>query len=209
MNAPMRVGLGLLCLALFFSANAVAEDRSRYEGDCVFCWVDGSDPDMPIWSDKTGGWMAQPGDAREQLVLDEAFAVPAGERRLFMNKILRIRPSTRDDIEIRGTLVLRNCLLLWEQTEHQQTRLRIKAGGTLHATGSYSFSTNGFWVNWEFEPGSTIRLDRFVGDPWTSISGAVQPSRWITALCPAMRSPDGFVSAVVMPVVREIRMCSL
>jgi len=173
MNLRTSIGFGACCLALLLSANLVAADRSRYEGDCVFCWIDGSEPDMPIWSDAAGGWIAQPGDAREQIVLDETFAVPAGERRLFMNTILWIRPSTREDIEIRGTLDLRNCLLLWDQTEHQQTRLRIKEGGSLLATSSYSFSANGFWVNWEFEPGSTIRLNRFVGDPWTSIWGAV------------------------------------
>ena len=128
---------------------------------------------MPVWNDEAGGWIHQASDGREQIVLDETFDVRAGETALYMNKILWIRPSTRDDIEIRGSLVLRNCLLLWDQTEHQQTRLRIKGGGTLQAINTYSFSANGFWVNWEYESGSTVRLNRFVGDPWTSIWGAV------------------------------------
>ena len=173
MTLRALIGFGACCLGLLLLTIPVAADRSRYEGDCVFCWVDGSEPDMPIWSDAAGGWIAQPGDAREIVELDETFAVPAGENRVFFNKVLRIRPSSRSDIEVRGTLVLRSCLLLWDQTEHQQTRLRIKEGGTLQAIHSYSFSSNGYWVNWEFESGSTIRLNRFVGDPWTSICGAV------------------------------------
>lgn len=128
---------------------------------------------MPIWSTRTHGFTHQPGDPRTQRVWDGSFTVAAGKEITIADSIIWIRPQQREDIDIYGTLVLENCLLLWDQDEHQQTRLRIKHGGALHATDTYSFSNNAFWVNWEFEDGSTIRFDRFVGDPWTSISGAV------------------------------------
>ena len=171
--------VGVLCcllsgLIVVGGSRMFAEvDRSKYEGDCVFCWIDGSEPEMPIWSEANGGFRPQVGDAREQIVLDQTFFVRRGETQTFINKTIWIRPSRRADIEVFGTLIFENCLLLWDQSEHQQTRLRIKNGGVLRATDCYSFSGNSFWVNWEFESGSSIYLDRFVGDPWTSIWGAV------------------------------------
>ncbi|MBU1049418.1 hypothetical protein KKG90_05260 [Candidatus Bipolaricaulota bacterium] len=152
---------------------AAKPDRPQYEGDCVFCWIDGSEADMPVWSSATGGYTHQSRDERQQVVIDQTLSVRRGETRTFSNVIVWIRPTRRSDIEVSGKLVFENCLLLWEQSEHQQTRLRIKDGGTLRVTNSYSFSTNPYWVNWEFESGATVRLNRFVGDPWTSIWGAV------------------------------------
>ena len=171
-----RIAGGLLSIALFVgvcNVPTLAIPRSAYEGDCVFCWIDGSETDMPIWSTRTNGYTHQPGDPREQIVWDDTFAVRAGRSTTITNSIIWIRPQRSADIEIFGTLVLENCLLLWDQDEHQQTRLRIKRGGTLHVTDTYSFSNNAFWVNWEFEDGATVWFDHFVGDPWTSIWGAV------------------------------------
>ncbi len=128
---------------------------------------------MPVWDETSSGFTHQVSDPREQMVIDETFSVSAGDDVEISNKIIWVRPTKRSDIEIYGTLVLENCLLLWAQTEHQQTRLRIKDGATLHIKDGYVFSNNPFWVNWEYESGSSIRLDRFVGDPWTSVGGSV------------------------------------
>ena len=166
--------LALLLPMTLAGIAATDADRSKYEGDCVYCWVDGSEPGMPVWSEDDAGFTHQAEDRREQVVLDETFGVDRGEERSFRDKIIWIRPSQRGDMEVYGTLVFENCLLLWDQTEHQQTRLRVKNGGTLRATSTYAFSHNGFWVNWEYENGATVRFERFVGDPWTSIWGHVE-----------------------------------
>jgi len=168
-----RAALAMVLLVVGAALTLVGEDRSRYEGDCVFCWIDGTEPGMPVWSEASAGFVAQQGETRSHVVIDQTFRVGRGETQAFSGTVLHVRPSRRGDIEIRGTLNLRDCLLLWEQTEHQQTRLRVKDGGTLRATNCYSFSSNPFWVNWEFESGATVVFDRFVGDPWTSIQGAV------------------------------------
>jgi hypothetical protein len=168
-----RVTVAMLLLLVCTGLAAMGADRSKYEGECVFCWVDGSEPDMPVWSEAASGFVAQAEDPRPQVVIDQTFRVERGETRTFANTILRVQPSRRGDIEIHGTLILRDCLLLWEQTEHQQTRLRVKDGGTLQATNCYAFSSNPFWVNWEYESGATVVFDRFVGHPWTSIQGVV------------------------------------
>ncbi|MFC2078796.1 hypothetical protein ACFLSZ_02330 [Candidatus Bipolaricaulota bacterium] len=149
-------------------------ERSRYEGDCVFCWVDGSEPDMPVWSEGRSGFIHQANDSREQMVMNQTFTVRTGETQTFTDKVIWVRPSHRGEIEIYGTLILQNCLLLWDQSEHQQVRLHVKDGGSLRATNCYSFSANSYWVNWEFESGASIHFDRFVGDPWTSIWGSVE-----------------------------------
>lgn len=162
-----------LALLLAMSCAALEIPRSAYEGDCVFCWIDGSEPGMPIWSTRTNGFTHQSGDTRDEIVWDDSFTVRPGRTTTISDSIIWVRPKRRADIEIYGTLVLDNCLLLWDQDEHQQTRLRVKRGGTLSATDTYSFSHNAFWVNWEFEDGATVRFDRFVGDPWTSIWGSV------------------------------------
>jgi len=154
----------------------VSNPLSKYEGDCVFCFVDGSDPSMPVWNDKLQGFEPQSGDTREQIVLDESFTVPAGQTVTFENKIIFVKPHQRRDIQAYGTLVIKNSLLIWVQTEHQETELRIKKGGKLSIENSYSFSGNQFWVNWNYEDGSTISFDHFVGDPWTSLSGTVNYS---------------------------------
>ena len=128
---------------------------------------------MTVWSEAPAGFVAQERDARAQVVIYQTFRVGRGETRTSSDTILHIRPSRRGDIAVHGNLILRDCLLLWEQTEHQQTRLRIEEGGTLRATNCHALSSNLFWVNWEFESGATVVFDRFVGDPWTSIPGAV------------------------------------
>lgn len=63
--------------------------------------------------------------------------------------------------------------MLWEQVAYQPSRLRIKKGGRPEIEGTFSFSRNGFRLNWEVEDGATIRLNRFVGDPWTNIWSVV------------------------------------
>jgi len=146
---------------------------SIYEGG-VFDFVNGSDPSMPIWSIESQGYTPQTDDPREQIVIDETFVVGIEEEIIFQNQIVWVRPNRRQDIEIYGTLIIRDSLLLWEQTEHQQTRLRIKDGGKLIVEDSYAFQSNPFWLNWEFEDGSTIYFDNFVGQPWCSIHGSVE-----------------------------------
>ncbi len=144
----------------------------KYEGS-VFGFVDGNDPSMPVWNTESQGFTPQADDPREQIVIDESFVVKVDEEIVFQNQIVWVRPDQRADIEIYGTLIIRDSLFLWEQTEHQQTRLRIKDGGKLIVEDSYVFQSNPFWLNWEFEDGSTIQLDNFVGQPWTSIHGSV------------------------------------
>ena len=155
--------------------NALIEDPlSKYEGDCVFCFLDESrDPFMPIWDAESQGHTHQEMDPREQFVIDETFSVGANEEVLIENLIVWVRPNSRGDIEIYGKLVIRDSLLLWDQTEHQQTRLRIMNGGELFIEDSFAFWNNQYWVNWDFEDGSTVYYDHFVGNPWTSISGSV------------------------------------
>jgi hypothetical protein len=145
---------------------------SIYEG-YVFGFVDGSDPLEPLWSEKIGAFIPRHDDTREQLTLDETFTVAAGEEVVFENQIVWVRPNRRQDIEVYGTLLVKDSILFWDQTEHQQTRLRIKDGGQLRIEDSYVFQSNSFWLNWEYESGSTIYLDGFVGQPWTSIHGSV------------------------------------
>tara|TARA_B100001964_G_C14177296_1_gene574444 strand:- start:244 stop:1482 length:1239 start_codon:yes stop_codon:yes gene_type:complete len=150
--------------------------RLRFEGENVFGFVDGTDPSMPVWNEGSQGYTFQPTDTREQIVIDESFRVQAGEETVFENQIVWISPNKRQDIEVYGKLIIKNSLLLWEQVEHQQTRLRIKDGGTLEINDSYSFGHNQYWINWDFESGSTVTLDHFVGDPWTSAGGALDYS---------------------------------
>jgi hypothetical protein len=146
---------------------------TKYEGDCVFCFLNGNAKNEPIWDQSTQGFTYRGDDPREKVTIDENFKVKAGENIAFENKIVLIKPSQRKDIEVFGTLTIKNSLLIWEQTEYQQTRLRVKRGGALIIKNSYSFQGNQYWVNWEYEDGSTIEFDHFVGDPWTSIHGSV------------------------------------
>ena len=157
------------------SPTSLPEDpRSKYENNCVFCFLDDiRDPLIPIWDTESHGYTHQQIDLREQIIIDENFSVGANEEVLFENLIVWVRPNRRGDIDVSGKLVIRDSLLLWDQTEHQQTRLRIQNGGELIIKDSFAFWNNQYWVNWDFEDGSTIYLDHFVGDPWTSISGSV------------------------------------
>ena len=164
---------GQIALAPPVDQVVVINSLSKYEGDCAFCFVDGSDPSMPVWNDNLQRFEPQSGDTREQIVIDENFTVPAGQTVTFDNKIVFIKPHQRRDIQVYGTLVIKNSLLLWEQAEYMQTKLQINNGGKLSIENSYSFSGNQFWVWWVYEDGSTISLDHFVGDPWTSLWGTV------------------------------------
>lgn len=141
-----------------------------YEGDCIFCFINGVDSKMPIWDE---GWTYRPDDGREVIVLDQTYSLGSDEEQIFDNKIIIVRPTEEGNIEISGKLVIKNSLVFWDQTQHQETRLQIKDGGSLEITSSYAFSTNEYWFHWEFEDGSTVVMDNFVGDPWTSVNGAV------------------------------------
>lgn len=145
-----------------------------YEGHCVFCFIDGSDPYMPVWNDSVQGYVPQENDTRERIVIDETFVVPAGQTVTYENKIILIQPHQRESIQVHGTLVIKNSLLLWQQTQHQQTLLQVNNGATLDIENSYSFQGNQYWVNWVFNDGSTISFDRFIGDPWTGLNGSVE-----------------------------------
>ncbi len=137
---------------------------SIYEGDCVFCFVDESDPSMPVWDMELQGFTHQPDGPREQIVIDETFVVGSGEEVLFENQIVWVRPTQRQNMEVHGSLVIRDSLLLWDQTEHQQTRLIIKDGGELIIEDSFSFWNNQYCVICEFEDRATVYYDHFVGD---------------------------------------------
>jgi hypothetical protein len=148
------------------------DPRTEYEDEYVFGFL-GDDPYEPVWDESVMGFTYQEDDPREKVVIDENFNVPAGETFTFENVIVLVQPTKRDDIEVYGTLIIKDSLLIWLQTEYQQCRLRIKSGGILIIENSYSFWGNQYWVNWEYENGSTIKFDHFIGDPWTSIEGSV------------------------------------
>ncbi len=143
----------------------------KYEGDCEFCFINGNEPSMPIISHY--GWAPNPNDKRDEIVIDENFTVARGEEVVFEDKIVWVRPNSRKNMDVYGRLIFRNSLVLWEQKEHQQTRLIIRNGGGLIAEDTYVFSTNQFWVNWDYQDGSTIYLDNYKGIPWGWIQGSV------------------------------------
>ena len=146
---------------------------AQYEGECQFCFIDGSDPLEPVWDDAAQGFTYQETDPREMIVIDENYRVGAGENILIENKIILVQPKRRKNIDVYGTLTIRDSLMIWQQTEYQQTRLAVKRGGTLIIENSFSFWGNQYWVNWEFEDGATVYFDHFVGNPWTTIHGSV------------------------------------
>lgn len=146
---------------------------AKYGGDCVFCFLNGQNKLEPIWDASVQGFTYRNDDPREKITIDENFKVNPDENFTFENKIILIKPTRRKDIEVFGTLTIKDSLLIWQQTEYQQTELRVKRGGTLIIENSYSFWGNQYWVNWTYEDGSTVKLDHFIGDPWTSIDGSV------------------------------------
>ena len=149
----------------------------KYEGECAFCFVDGSEPDMPILKKPGPGYKPQLNDPRKQIEIDETFSVPAGEVVRIVDKIVWVSSTEPEAaIEIYGTLIIKNSLLLWDQTGHHQITLYVKDGGTLDITSSYAFPTNQYWVNWDYEDGSTVILDNFVGNPNTALFGSVDYS---------------------------------
>ncbi len=154
----------------------ITSPRAKYEGDCEFCFVGGEGPLAPIWDPATNGSTYRPGDRRQIVYLDETYQVPAGTTATFDNKIIIVKPVQRKNIEVFGTLTITNSLMLWRQTDYQQTLLEIEKGGTLIIKDSYSFSGNPYWVNWEFQDGSTVKFDHYVGDAGQSIHGSVDYS---------------------------------
>ena len=146
----------------------------KYEGEIAFSFIDGSEPGMPIRDGGIGpSYKLQPGDSREQIVIDETFSVPAGEEVIFEDKIVWIRPKQERIIEVYGTLIVKNSLLLWDQMHNNQALLHIKNGGALNIESSYAFSANQYRVNWSYNDGATVLFDHYMGDPWTVISGSV------------------------------------
>lgn len=146
---------------------------AKYEGECQFCFLVDEGPLAPVQRTDMYGFTYRSGDTREKITLDENFTVPAGQNVIFDNKIILVKPLQRKDIEIFGTLTIHNSLMIWLQTDDQQSILRIKRGGTLIIKDSYSSWGNSYVVNWDYEDGSTVKLDHFIGDPWTTIRGAV------------------------------------
>jgi len=154
----------------------ITSPRARYEGDCDVCFIGGEGPLAPAWDPAINGSTYRPGDRREIVYLDENYQVPAGTTATFANKIIIVKPVQRKNIRVFGTLTITNSLMLWRQTEPDQTRLDIEKGGTLIIKDSYSFSGNPYIVNWEYHDGSTVTFDHFIGNPWTSINGSVNYS---------------------------------
>jgi len=176
MKRLIAVAVSLLLTALL-SGNAVgAENRVKYQTLSPHVWVDGSEPDMPVWDDKAQGFRPQKADKRKQVVIDERFVVPKGKTKTFKNKIVWMRPKTNktDSLDVYGKLRFIDCLILWDQKSQQQNRLRIKKGGSLYIKNSYAMLANGFWANWEFEDGSKVDFNRYRGQMWTSIHGSVR-----------------------------------
>ena len=150
--------------------------RAKYEADCEHCFVFDEGPLAPIADPATAGYTYRPGDTREIVTLDERFQVPAGKNITFDNKIVIVTPVQRKNIQVFGTLTITNSLMLWRETDNDQTHLTIEKGGTLIIKDSYSFSGNQFFPTWDYHDGSTVRFDHFVGDPWMSLTGSVNLS---------------------------------
>ena len=156
------------------TASITVEPRSQYESISNSDWdflLSAQDDRSPVWNSVRQGWVPRSTDAREQIVIDETFTVPAGQSVQWDNKIVWVRPKSRRNIAILGKLTIHNSLVLWDQTEHQQCRFDVQQGGSLIAQNSYAFSSNQFWVNWDYDDGATVSFDHFQGHVWTSITG--------------------------------------
>jgi hypothetical protein len=154
----------------------ITSPRAKYEGDCQYCVVGGEGPLAPIWDPATNGSTYRPGDRREIVYLDENYQVPAGTTATFDNKIIIVKPVQRKNIQVFGTLTITNSLMIWRQTDFDQTRLEVEKGGTLIIKDSYSFSGNPYWVIWQYDDGSTVKFDHFIGDPGSGMYGSVNYS---------------------------------
>ena len=163
-----------------------ASPLAKYEGADAWAFLDSEGPLAPIPDPATGGYTYRPGDTRPIVTLDGGYQVPAGTNTTFANKIIIVKPVQTKDIEVFGTLTITNSLMLWQQTDSYQTELTIEKGGTLIIKDSYAFSGNQYWVYWEYEDGSTVEFDHFVGEPWTVQHGSLNYSAinysnvWIT-----------------------------
>jgi hypothetical protein len=151
----------------------ITSPLAKYEGICQFCFIGQEGPLAPVWDPVAQGSTYRPGDKREIVTLDENYRVPAGTHVTFDDKIIIVKPVQRKNIEVFGTLTITDSLLLWRPTDWDQSRLEIERGGALIITDSYSFSGNQYPVNWQYDDGSEVRFDHFIGDPWTTISGSV------------------------------------
>ena len=154
----------------------MADSLTKYEGDNVFGFIKGKNMYEPVWDAAMQGYTYQADDPREKIIIDQDFKIRPRKTVTFTDKIILIRPKERKDIEIFGTLILNNCLLLWQQTQHLQTQLVIKQRGNLVINHSYSLRSNRYWVYWYYEDGATVKFNHFVGDPWTTIKGSVNYS---------------------------------
>jgi len=154
----------------------ITSPRAKYEGDCAWCFVGDEGPLGPVWDPATNGSTYRPGDRREIVTLDENYQVPAGVNITFDNKIIIVKPVQRKNIQVSGTLTITDSLMLWRQTDFDQTRLEIMKGGTLIIKDSYSFSGNPYWVIWQYDDGSTVKFDHYVGDSGQALDGSVNYS---------------------------------
>ena len=147
--------------------------RAKYEADCEFCFIGDEGPLAPVWDAVQGGNTYRPGDRREIVNLDENYQVLAGAHITFDNKIIIVTPVKKKNIQVFGTLTITNSLMIWRETDYDQTRLQIEKGGTLIIKDSYSFSGTQPIPIWDYDDGATVRFDHFVGDPWMTLTGSV------------------------------------
>jgi hypothetical protein len=150
---------------------AKEEMRSKYDLDIVghTGHLDYENPYHPVFNEETFGFKPNDLDPRETIIIDQNFTVPAGETVLFEDVIVYVIPKSRGDINVYGNLIIRNSLIIWMQSEVQQTRLRVSDGGVLDIKNSFCYSGNNYWFNWDYDDGSTIKFDNFNGHPWGSI----------------------------------------
>jgi hypothetical protein len=149
---------------------------AKYEGPDDLAFLGEEGPLAPIPNPATAGYTYRPGDAKPIVTWDENYQVPAGANVTFDNKIIIVQPKERKDIHVFGTLTITNSLLIWQEPDDGYSWLRIEKGGVLIIKDSYSFRGGHDVASWDYEDGSTVKLDHFVGDAWTTIRGSVNYS---------------------------------
>jgi hypothetical protein len=138
---------------------------------CIF--TPATNPRHPAFDATRNGSVPNPNDPRSQIIIDETFAVPAGQTVVWDNIIVWVRPKSRANIVVRGTLVVKNSAIFWDQTSPQQTNLEIESGGTFRAYNSTALQANLLLYNFNYRNGSTVELNHFHSDAWTALEGAV------------------------------------